>query len=66
MKKKAVTLDPPGTEKRCKLQERVCAGSWRARGEEGDSDVWRDDVVVALGWEGNKSLEEMAAVSGEE
>lgn len=24
---KWVTLDPPGTEKRCKLKERPCAGS---------------------------------------
>lgn len=59
---KSVTLDPPGTEKRCKLKERACAGSSRARRDEGDSQVWSDELVT-LGWEGNRSLEERTAVS---
>lgn len=49
----SVTLDPPGTEKRCKLKERACAGPWSAGPNTGDSDGWSDEVV-ALGWEGNE------------
>ena len=36
---KSVTLDPPGTEKRCELKERARAGTLRARPDKGDSDV---------------------------
>ncbi len=53
----SVTLGPPGTGKRCTLNERPSAGSVRRRRERGESGVWRDDVV-ALGWEGNTSVEE--------
>ena len=45
---KSVTLDPPGTGKRCTLKEGPYARTLRARADAGDSDVWRDDVV-ALG-----------------
>ena len=45
---KWVTLDPPGTEKRCKLKERACAGSSGAQADQGDRYVWSDDDV-ALG-----------------
>ena len=43
---KSVTLDPPGTGKRCKLKQRVCAGSSRARRGRGDSEVCSDNVVT--------------------
>lgn len=45
---KSVTLDRPGTGKRCTLKERPYASTFRARADGGDSDVWSDDVV-ALG-----------------
>ena len=59
---KSVTLDPPGTGKRCTLKERPYASTLRARADGGDSDVWSDDAV-ALGWEGDRRLEERRAVS---
>lgn len=43
---KPVTLDPPGTEKRCKLGERARTGSWGALTDSGDSNVWGDEVVA--------------------
>ena len=43
---KPVTLDPPGTEKRCKLMERALTGSWGALASKGDSNIWGDEVVA--------------------
>ena len=50
----SVTLDPPGTGKRCTLKERACASSLRARAEEGDSGVRRDKVVALWGGKGRE------------
>ena len=43
---KPVTLDPPGTEKRCKLTERARTSSLGALADKGDSNVWSDEVVA--------------------
>lgn len=59
----SVTLDPPGTEKRCKLKERACAGSRRARPDKATAMYGAIMVSLPLGGRAKGVLKERRTVS---
>ena len=60
---KSVTLDPPGTEKRCKLKERAFLGPWRTRRACGRRRCMERRLLLPLGGRATGVLEERTAVN---
>ena len=61
----SVTLDPPGTGKRCALEDQPSEGFLRGWRDKGDSGSRINDMITVRREEGERRVEERRAVSGE-